>query len=143
VNIPGPVQPILASFNGGSTGNCSSPGTIASPNQCLTASQFLTPGQQTAFGNVPRNSFRGPGYFDTDFSLLKNFSVTERVKFQMGANFFNILNHPNFNAPVNNVTAGNFGQITSTTVQPTTPYGSYQGAGVSGRLTQITAKVIF
>jgi hypothetical protein len=143
VNIPGPVQPILASFNGGSTGNCSSPGTIASPNQCLSASQFLTPGQQTVFGNVPRNSFRGPGYFDTDFSLLKNFSVTERVKFQMGANFFNILNHPNFNAPVNNVTAGNFGQITSTTVQPTTPYGSYQGAGVSGRLTQITAKVIF
>jgi hypothetical protein len=143
LNIPGPVEPIAADFIGGPTANCSSPGNFFSPNQCLSASQFLTAGQQTNFGNVPRNSFRGPGYFDTDLNITKNFNITERVKFQMGANFFNVLNHPNFNAPVNNVTAGNFGQILSTAVQPTTPYGSFQQAGVSGRLTQVTGKIIF
>jgi hypothetical protein len=143
LNIPGPVQPIAADFLGGPTGNCSTPGNFFSPNQCLTASQFLAPGAQTNFGNVARNSFRGPGYFDADLNVTKNFNITESVKFQLGANFFNLLNHPNFNAPVNNVTAGNFGQILSTAVQPTTPYGSFQGAGVSGRLTQVTGKIVF
>lgn len=145
-DIPGaPPQPLLANFLGGSTSNCSSPGNFFLPNQCLTVSQFSPSGTggQPGFGNVPRNFFRGPGYFDTDFTVLKNFSLTERVTFQLGANFFNVLNHPNFNAPNNNVAAGNFGQLSSTAVQPTTPYGSYQGAGVSGRLTQIQGKIIF
>ncbi len=82
-------------------------------------------------------------YFDTDFSVMKNFLVTERVKLQLGANMFNVLNHPNFFSPVNNVASGAFGTLFATSVQPTTPYGAFQGAGVSGRLIQMQAKLIF
>jgi outer membrane receptor protein involved in Fe transport len=46
------------------------------------------------FGNVQRNAFTGPGKFTADMSLFKNFTVTERVKAQFQAEFFNIFNHP-------------------------------------------------
>ncbi len=137
----------LANFLGGSTGSCGSPGSdpVNNPHLCLQASQFSAPndGGQNGFGNVRRNAFRGPGYFDTDFTVMKNFSISERARFQLAANMFNVLNHPNFFAPNNNVAGGAFGQIFSTAVPPTTPYGAYQGAGVSGRLIQLQAKVIF
>ena len=92
---------------------------------------------------MARNYFRAPQYFDTDFSVMKNFLVTERVKLQLGANMFNVLNHPNFFTPSNNVASPNFGQLFATAAQPTTPYGAYQGAGVTGRLIQMQAKLIF
>lgn len=49
-----------------------------------------------SFGNVRRNSFRGPGYANWDFSLGKKFQLNERFALQLRAEFFNILNHPNF-----------------------------------------------
>ena len=75
---------------------------------------------------------------------MKNFLVTERVKLQLGANLYNVpLNHPNFFAPSNDVASPNFGQLFATAAQPTTPYGAYQGAGVTGRLIQMQAKLVF
>ena len=38
----------------------------------MTASQFATSANQHDFGNVPRNSFRSPGYFDTDLNIRKS-----------------------------------------------------------------------
>ena len=61
----------------------------------------------------------------------------------MGANFFNIFNHPNFQAPSSNLTNSNFGQIYATVSPSTSPYGSFQGAGVSGRLIQLEAHIQF
>ncbi|MBV8071022.1 MAG: hypothetical protein JO270_14025, partial [Acidobacteriaceae bacterium] len=90
-----------------------------------------------------RNSWRGPGYFDTDLTLNKTFSITERFRLLIGANFFNILNHPNFDLPVNNVALGNFGTITSTVSAPTSAYGSFQGSAVSGRVIQTQVKLTF
>jgi hypothetical protein len=51
------------------------------------------------FGNVGRNSLRGPRYFDTDLSLFKNFSITERMKAQFQFQFYNIFNHVNLANP--------------------------------------------
>jgi hypothetical protein len=51
------------------------------------------------FGNVGRNSLRGPRYFDTDLSLFKNFSITERAKAQFQFQFYNIFNHVNLGNP--------------------------------------------
>jgi hypothetical protein len=137
----------IAEFLGGPNGaGCNNPGPLASPTQCLSNTQFVSPGVaggQNVFNNVSRNFFRSPHYFDTDFSVLKNFAITERMKIQLGANMFNILNHPNFFTPVNNVAAPNFGQLFATAAQPTTPYGAFQGAGVTGRLIQMQAKLIF
>jgi len=53
------------------------------------------------FGTIHRNAFTGPGKFTADMSFYKNFSVTERVKAQFQAQFFNILNHPVYGWNVN------------------------------------------
>ena len=51
------------------------------------------------FGTSGRNIFRGPGFRNWDFSLVKTFKATERVNIQFRAEFFNILNHPSFANP--------------------------------------------
>jgi hypothetical protein len=50
-------------------------------------------------GNAGRNRFYGPGLKTVDFSTFKNVQLMERLKLQFRAEFFNILNHPNFAPP--------------------------------------------
>lgn len=59
------------------------------------------PGDPTTLGSAPRNSLPGPKFFQWDFSGMKNFPVTGKVKVQFRADLFNILNHPNFGNPGN------------------------------------------
>jgi hypothetical protein len=85
------------------------------PNQPNPAvfpnSNFCT----TDFGNLGRNTFRGPGQQNWDFSLIKNFKLTERQELRFTTDFFNIWNHANFANPAfTDVEGGNFGKITST-----------------------------
>ena len=61
---------------------------------------FAAPGV-AQFGNVRRNQFTGPGELMSDMSLFKNFSITERVKAQFQAEFFNVFNHPVYAIPGN------------------------------------------
>ena len=134
---------IIADYSGGpTTCQVSGPGP-STTNTCVNPASF--PGTNSDWGNVGRNSFRGLGYFDTDLNVNKSFTVTERVKFEVGGSFFNILNHPNFALPnpyVQGIT-GPFAAMTSLAVQPTTPYGAFQGAGVEGRLIQVHGKISF
>jgi hypothetical protein len=51
------------------------------------------------FGNMGRNSLRGPAFKELNFSIFKNTNLTEHVVLQFRAEFFNILNHPNFSNP--------------------------------------------
>jgi hypothetical protein len=93
--------------------------------------------------NQRRNTYRGPGFFDSDFTINKNFKLTERVAFGVGANFYNIFNHPNFASPDNLIGDSTFGQITSTTAPPTGPYGSFFTGSPSGRIVQFQGKLVF
>ena len=43
-----------------------------------------------------RNIVRGPAYVDWDVSVIKNFKFFERVTLEARAEFFDVLNHPNF-----------------------------------------------
>jgi hypothetical protein len=52
------------------------------------------------YGNLGRNSLVGPTYKQWDLAIYKNTPITERVSVQLRADFFNILNHPNFANPV-------------------------------------------
>jgi hypothetical protein len=52
------------------------------------------------YGDLGRNSLVGPTYKQWDFAIYKNTTLTERVKLQLRAEFFNILNHPNFSSPL-------------------------------------------
>ena len=65
------------------------------------------------FGNAGRNILSGPGLETIDFSILKNTHVTERLNVQFRAEFFNLLNHTNFNLPDNFLGDSTFGQILS------------------------------
>lgn len=110
---------------------------------CFDAANFPAAASETAFASRPRNSYRGPGYAGSDFSVTKKFRMTERAAFTAGANFYNVFNHPNFANPVADISSGQFGQILSTVVPPTSPYGSFVGSAVSGRLIQLMAKFTF
>ncbi|MGA9989124.1 MAG: TonB-dependent receptor [Terriglobales bacterium] len=52
------------------------------------------------YGDLGRNSLVGPTYKQWDFALYKDTAITERVKMQLRAEFYNILNHPNFSSPL-------------------------------------------
>ena len=52
------------------------------------------------YGNLGRNSLVGPTYKQWDFALYKNTAIGERMKVQLRAEFFNVLNHPNFSSPL-------------------------------------------
>jgi hypothetical protein len=64
------------------------------------------------FGNIQRNSFTGPGEFLSDMSLFKNFMITERVKAQFQAEFFNVFSHPVYGNPNGCIDCSSGGQIT-------------------------------
>jgi hypothetical protein len=100
----------------------SKPNLISNPNagQPHTANEWVSraPFQQLnavtqagQFGNEGRNVVRGPGIEDVDFSLFKNFIVTERARLQFRAEFFNLLNHANLGLPENDLESPAFGQI--------------------------------
>lgn len=143
---------ILPSIGGFPTQSCNSP-----DRNCLPAGLFPTtavgsginlPGSgaaitQNGFGNQHRNQFRAASFFDTDLALLKNFKLTERLGFAVGANFFNILNHPNFSSPIFDVSASNFGSIQNTAEIGTSPYGSFVGAAASARIVQVNGRLTF
>jgi hypothetical protein len=83
-------------------------------------------------GGDPTSSV-GPGFHRLDFSMFKNFKLNERFNLEFRSEFFNIFNHPNFNAPnfggngvvsvggSGNYTSTNFGEIGSTRDAPYDP----------------------
>jgi hypothetical protein len=129
---------VLADYLGTGYPSCTTPN-----GSCYSTSMFAAKANQQNWGNIPRNSFRGPGYFDTDFNVNKSFTYRERLKLTVGAYFFNILNHPNFDLPGNNVATGTFGQILDSVSAPSSAYGSFMGSAVSGRLVQMVVKFAF
>jgi hypothetical protein len=50
-------------------------------------------------GDIERNQFYGPGFTAVDFGIFKDFTITERVKFQFRAQAYNLLNNPAFTNP--------------------------------------------
>jgi hypothetical protein len=52
------------------------------------------------FGSLGRNALVGPNYRNFDFSVVKNNTLTERVKMQIRMDIFNLFNHPNFASPL-------------------------------------------
>jgi hypothetical protein len=75
-----------------------------------TAGPWGQPALDT-FGNVGRNSLRGPKFFNTDLSVFKDFSVTERTKVQFQFQAYNVFNHVNFDLPNGTVDSAQGGSI--------------------------------
>lgn len=136
-------SPVYANLLGTSYLGCSTP-----RRPCLSESEFSSPVAQEpfTFGAQRRNQFYGPGFFDADLSVIKETKIPgwERARLGIGASFFNLFNHPNFDQPNTDIgTPSSFGQITETVSAPT----SILGAGLSGsaapRLIQLTGRITF
>lgn len=108
-----------ANANGGSqrpnqVGNPSGPHSVT---QYFNTAAFAVAPKYT-YGDVHRNSLRGPGYTDADVSLFRNFNVMERLQVQFRSEFFNVFNHPNFANPDAGLEDSDYGQITSIVGNP-------------------------
>jgi len=84
------------------------------PGQLYFDTSVFTNPAPFTFGNVGRNSLRGPGYINYNATLARTFSLTERFRLQAQMTVFNVTNSPHFNDPVGSFTSGNFGQSVST-----------------------------
>jgi hypothetical protein len=107
--------------------------------------------QNCQFGNLGRNSLRGPDFLWSDFYLTKWFPLIEHVKLRFEGQFFNVFNHPNFGLP-SMVLAGipgkpstqtGFGALTYTTAPPTGLLGVGLGGDSSPRMIAFQARVEF
>jgi len=88
-----PVRPFI---NPDFTGNV----ILGTPTKWFNPAAFLQPPPNSGFyGNLGRDTFTGPGLFDWDFSAIKDTRIHERTTLQFRAEFFNIINHTNFNTP--------------------------------------------
>ncbi|HEY1336110.1 MAG TPA: TonB-dependent receptor, partial [Bryobacteraceae bacterium] len=69
---------------------------------------------EVRFGNVGRNTMRGPGVANLDLGLFRTFKIGPSYNLQVRAEAFNATNTPHFNNPNGNVNSSNFGKILST-----------------------------
>jgi len=81
----------------------------------FSTGQFSAPAAGTE-GNEKFNQFRNPAFIQTDTTVYKNTHITERLNFQIRFEFFNLFNHANFQNIQGDLSAGNFGKVTSQTL---------------------------
>jgi hypothetical protein len=98
----------------------------------FSASDFPAPGSGQLVGTLGRNTFRGPRYFNTDLSLLKNVEFpwfgSRNAAIQLRLEAFNVFNTTNLNNPSSDMSDPAFG--TSGWAKP-------------ARIVQLGAKLIF
>jgi hypothetical protein len=115
-----PFSPSIATANWSRSGNSAGgtedrpnvkPGTdsktviIGDPNRWFDTGAFVLQ-PRGYFGSTPRNFLRGPGFANTDLSLVKNQVVAGDTRIQIRLEMFNVLNRANFSVPNRQVFAG-------------------------------------
>jgi hypothetical protein len=108
-------------------------------NQWFNQLAYATPATDT-FGNGKRNSLRGPDLTDVDFSLAKTFTIPgwEQGKLQLRMDAINILNHPSFINPSNNLNP-----TALSTGVPDPSVGKITATTITGRVVQVSARFSF
>jgi hypothetical protein len=74
---------------------------------------FATVTGTPRFGTSSRNMLRGPGLFNLDASIVREFGIWENLKLQLRAESFNVTNTPAFANPNANISGANFGKVTA------------------------------
>ena len=92
--------------------NASLSSDVRSITRWFDTGAFANPAALT-FGNSPRSGLRGASLISTDATIEKNFAITERVKFDIRGEFYNLLNHANFNIPGFTLGGADFGVVSS------------------------------
>ena len=105
-------NPYLPDRTVGPLGQYFNPAAFAAPS-CVKGVDPLYP---NCPGDLGRNAYTGPGFFNIDASLFKNIPITERFRLQFRFEAYNALNHPSYANPNSDFTAkATFGKITATT----------------------------
>ncbi len=119
----------------GSAGNLNAAGSGQVPDQVLPEVRYLRgiglgnpyfdrsafaivnipASQPQRFGDVGRNTLRGPAFYNLDLGLFRTLPLSERLTLQLRLEALNALNHPNFANPNGDISSANFGFVTSTT----------------------------
>jgi hypothetical protein len=137
------AQPVPGTiYNSGSLEQFDRPNYVSGQSLVVsnpTPTQWLNPvafvRANNSFGNAGRNILTAPGFEDIDFAISKMTAIRESVSLQFRAEAFNIMNHPNFGQPVNNITQATYGQIIVTRTA--------RGDLGSSRQIQLGMKLIF
>jgi len=113
--------------NGGNFNNYNRPDRVSGCNaysanhgqhQWINATCFVAPAAGE-LGNAARVPVVGPDFVNTDFSVIKQFALPWReTGLNFRAEFFNLLNHPQFGEPVSDINAEGFGAVNSTVNNP-------------------------
>lgn len=124
-NKPGPVA---------ANPTCNAPAQVHTANNWFNPCAYVVP--TNAFGDAGRNSLVGPRFVNFNFSIFKNFDITERYKLQFRTEFFNIFNHTNLGLPNPNIDLTGAGLINTTVNQA-------QLTAQTSRLVQFALKFTF
>jgi hypothetical protein len=111
--------------------------TTDNPRHYINTNCFVFPSNPHRLGNAGRNILTGPGLTDLDLALFKNFQFLEHLRLQVRGEVFNILNHPNFAPPVQNLSL--FGANGS----PVATAGLITSTLTTSRQIQLGAKLIW
>jgi hypothetical protein len=115
-----PFSTILGTDRSGSGALQDRPNAVGDPNAISdrtaaalfnTAAFALQPAGQ--FGNAGRNTIRMPGFYNTDFSVIKSTKLTESQRIEFRAEFFNLFNTTHFNLPNRVFATADFGKVFS------------------------------
>jgi hypothetical protein len=154
------VVPGVPLYEHNSVAGVTQPGTIQwlNPNAFVSSVNPATGAcnngntpQSCQFGNLGRNALRGPDFAWSDFYLTKWFTLNDRLKLRIDAQFFNAFNHVNFGLPSdviagipgNKGTQTGFGALTYTTAPPTGLLGVGLGGDSSPRMIAFQARLEF
>jgi Carboxypeptidase regulatory-like domain/TonB dependent receptor len=144
IPTPGGIESRLGGYSGGpgyfnTSAFCPAPAIM--PDGVTVTSQAACPTCATLFGNSGLGILLGPGQFNFDASLIKTTKVTEKTTLQIRAEFFNLLNHPQFaNLDPGSGTGGTVSQLP----EPLTAgQGNITSTSVNPRVIQLGAKFIF
>lgn len=94
--------------------------TLDSGDQYLNPAAFaMVPinslsGATVRLGSAGRSAIDGPGFFNADFSVSKNFPISETMKLRFGVDMFNVFNHTNWVRVATDIRRSSFGLRTAT-----------------------------
>jgi len=144
IATPGGIESRLGGYSGGpgyfnTSAFCPAPAIM--PDGVTVTTQAACPTCATLFGNSGMGILLGPGQFNFDASIIKTTRITERTTLQIRAEFFNLLNHPQFaNLDPGSGTGGTVSQLPQ-------PFNAGAGTSVvtsvNPRVIQLGAKFIF
>jgi hypothetical protein len=114
------------------------------PDAAIDTSWFA-PNLAGRNGTSGRNAYYGPGLVNFNLAVTKEFLlVREWTKLQLRAEFFNLLNHTNFAAPIADLNNANFGRITQTLGSAVATSVGTSGAPTGGpRVIQLSMRLRF